>query len=152
MKFSSSFPSFTRAWIFFAAASIASTCSGCLTRCLSASRVTESKIPSGFLSVIYPFYRSASRSLLNLSGNTQWCVAGHSWADALSDNSSAPSSLRGGEACLKFHYCLSDQRNWLRKGRLPKLREILWWNIYAKIVRKLGRFTVFKLLIINSLT
>lgn len=61
IRFSSSFPSLTSALVFFSAASIASERSGCLTRCLAASRVMHSKMASNsgwllFTVVIYPFY------------------------------------------------------------------------------------------------
>ena len=65
MRFSSSFPSFTSARVLRSTASIASTCSGCLTRFLSASWVMQSKIApfnSLFLTVvIYPILIGARR-------------------------------------------------------------------------------------------
>ena len=65
MRFSSSFPSFTSARVLRSTASIASTCSGCLTRCRSASWIMQSKIASFtllFLTVvIYPILIGAWR-------------------------------------------------------------------------------------------
>jgi len=65
IKFSSIFPSFTSVRVLRSTASIASTCSGCLTRCLSASWIMQSKIASFtllFLTVvIYPILIGARR-------------------------------------------------------------------------------------------
>jgi hypothetical protein len=47
---------------------------------------------------------------------------------------------------------LTDQRNRRLNGRLTTRKEILWWKICAEIGPKSGRFSLFKLLIINDLT
>jgi hypothetical protein len=73
MRLSCSFPSLTSARVFLSAATIPSACSGCLTRCLAASCVMQSKIAS-FCSllffVIHPFYRAFRLEFARVKAST----------------------------------------------------------------------------------